>query len=100
MWGVALPDEDQKRLRLGYQIAVESSRNHAHHSSPFIHQDGAPLYSKDRFRFTFFSKIQTYVYIVLLSSEGEVSVPWGKKSFEKTSLNLINNATKPYFVTI
>jgi hypothetical protein len=95
MWGVVLPNEDQKRLRLGYQITVEPSQKNSHHSSPFIHQDGASLYSKDHFRFTFFSKIKTYVYIVLLSSEGEVSV-----MFPHTEIQVGNPLSKSQKVSI
>ncbi len=68
VWSNAVPDLAAERLSLSYRLEASHAGGPAK-----VHTDGAPLQSGDKFRVVVQTNVPAYVYILLMSSQGEPS---------------------------
>ena len=68
VWSNAVPDLAASRLSLSYRLEASHAGGPAK-----VHRDGAPLQSGDQFRVVVQTNQPAYVYILLMSSQGEPS---------------------------
>ena len=91
IWANARPDLAGSRLSVDYRIEARSRSS----GSTFVHTDGAPLASGDAFRIVVRTNQPTYLYVLLLASQGVPS-----QLFPLPEMNLQNPLPAGVEVTI